>query len=201
MEFNLSRLKKLACMAEVMEEDDESKVEGDETKTPDDKAPTAKPEADAKAAPKGDEKAPPTAKPAGAPGEAKKPGAPAFGGGEGAVDPKIKAEREAMMKDAAEQRLDPNWIRASIKHLVDRAHSQVQTGDKNTGSIKAELQHHHDMMHANLKGLHRFPFANPAASNEDKQNATELFDLSSNLDKLLRDGLGAKKAAELDWLR
>jgi hypothetical protein len=194
MEFNLSRLKKLAGMAEVMEEDDESKVEGDETKTPDDKAPVAKP------GEKAADKAPPTTKPAGAPGEEKKPGAPAFAPGN-TVDPKVKAEREAMMKDAAEQRLDPNWIRASIKHLVDRAHAQVQTGDKNTGSIKSELQHHHDMMHANLKGLHRFPFANPAASNEDKQNATELFDLSSNLDKLLRDGLGAKKAAELDWLR
>ena len=187
MEFNLTRLKQLAGMSDVME-DDESAVDGDETSLPDGKSPVAKPGEKA-------EKAPQTAKPA-TDATAKQPAPFAK-----SKAPDDKTNRGDELKSAGEQRLDPNWIRASIKHLVDRAHAQVQTGDKNVEEIKAELQHHHDMMYANLKGLHRFPFANPAASNEDKQNATELFDLSSNLDKLLRAGLGAKKASELDWLR
>jgi hypothetical protein len=131
-----------------------------------------------------------------------KPAAPSSSKG---LDSETKAERATQLAAAKNDRLEPNWIRASIKHLADRAYQQVAGGNKDISDIKSELQHHHDMIDANLRGLHRFPFVNPNASNEDKSHATDLFELASNLDKLLRGegtntGLGQKKASELGWL-
>lgn len=180
MEFNLNRLKQLAGMTLV------SELAAPETE---DAADKTAPEAE-KAVEKAADAKPPFGKT-----DDKAPSAPA----EDKVDAKTKQHREATLKRAESELLDPKMIKASIKHLVTKAHHLAQAGDKNFGNIKSELQHYHDVCLANLHGRHGFPFANHAASAEDKQNAAEIFDLANSLDKIIRTDLG-KKPNEIEGI-
>jgi hypothetical protein len=177
MQFNLTRLKQLAGMTVV------SELAAPEA---DDAAEKAAPEAEKAAAPV--KAAPPFGKPA----EVAEPAAEK-------LDPKTKEHRDATLKRSSSELLDPKMIKASVKHLVTKAHAMAQAGDKNFGTIKSELQHYHDVCLTNLHGRHGFPFANPAASAEDKQNAGEIFDLSNSLDKIIRSDLG-KKPNEIEGI-
>jgi hypothetical protein len=184
MQFNLTRLKQLAGMPVISETD--APETDDNVKDAEALAAGAEKSADkANAAPA--KAAPPFGKPAEAAEPAEK------------LDPKTKEHREATLKRASSELLDPKMIKASVKHLVTKAHGLAQAGDKNFGPIKSELQHYHDVCLTNLHGRHGFPFANPAASAEDKQNAGEIFDLSNSLDKIIRTDLG-KKPNEIEGI-
>jgi hypothetical protein len=187
MEFNLARLKQLAGMDLVAEADDE------DVPPKDDVSPGGASDKEAKQPPK----APAPAandKPAN-PFGAKAPAAPAAK----KLDPKVEEHRADVLKRAQSEQLDPKLIKASVKHLVTKAHQQAQSGNKEFGDIKGELQHYLDVCHTNLHGRHGFPFANPAASSEDKQNAGEIFDLANSLDHIIQHDLG-KKPTEIEGL-
>lgn len=179
MEFNLARLKQLAGMTVV------SELAAPET---DDAVDAAAPEAEKAiekaAAPKA---APPFSKPVEKEAPAEK------------LDANVQATRDDVLKRAKVELLDPKMIKASVKHLVTKAHAQHASGNKDFGEIKSHLQHYHDVCLTNLHGRHGFPFANPASSAEDKQNAGEIFDLANSLDKIIRTDLG-KKPNEIEGL-